>query len=90
MGYAIYRTILALRSASCLTRVAHYSHAIAHNVPPIQFSLCIWGEAHVWTWGARVVCQLSAIRFIMLKLLHPGSFLAHVRRFNVRSILTLV
>ncbi|KAI0277399.1 glycoside hydrolase [Russula aff. rugulosa BPL654] len=28
--------------------------AIAFNVPPVQFSLCIWGEAHVWTWGARV------------------------------------
>jgi len=28
--------------------------AIANNYPPVQFSLCIWGEAHVWTWGARV------------------------------------
>ncbi|KAI0254137.1 glycoside hydrolase [Lactifluus subvellereus] len=28
--------------------------AIAKNDPPMQFSLCIWGDAHVWTWGARV------------------------------------
>ncbi|KAI9509426.1 glycoside hydrolase [Russula earlei] len=28
--------------------------AIANNDPPMQYSLCIWGEAHVWTWGARV------------------------------------
>jgi len=28
--------------------------AIAKNDPPMQFSLCIWGEAQVWTWGARV------------------------------------
>ncbi|KAH9961254.1 glycoside hydrolase [Russula dissimulans] len=28
--------------------------AIAKNHPPVQLDLCIWGEAHVWTWGARV------------------------------------
>jgi len=28
--------------------------AIAKNDPPMQFSLCIWGDAEVWTWGARV------------------------------------
>jgi len=28
--------------------------AIAKNHPPMQYDLCIWGEAHVWTWGARV------------------------------------
>lgn len=22
---------------------------------PVQFSLCIWGDAFVWEWGARVV-----------------------------------
>ncbi|KAH9054275.1 glycoside hydrolase [Lactarius vividus] len=28
--------------------------AIANNDPPMQYDLCIWGDAHVWTWGARV------------------------------------
>ncbi|KAH9998466.1 glycoside hydrolase superfamily [Russula compacta] len=28
--------------------------AIAFNVPPMQYDLCIWGDAHVWAWGARV------------------------------------
>lgn len=85
MGYAIYNNIFIFRSVSY--GVAHLSHAIAYNVPPVQFSLCIRGEAHVWKWGARVVCRLSAIFFIILKSVHSGSFLAHVGRFNVRSIL---
>jgi len=28
--------------------------AIANNDPPMEYDLCIWGDAHVWTWGARV------------------------------------
>ncbi|KAH9034867.1 glycoside hydrolase superfamily [Lactarius pseudohatsudake] len=28
--------------------------AIADNDPPMEYDLCIWGDAHVWTWGARV------------------------------------
>ncbi|KAI0266743.1 glycoside hydrolase superfamily [Gloeopeniophorella convolvens] len=28
--------------------------ALANNDPPVQFSLCIWGDANVWTWGNRV------------------------------------
>ncbi len=65
MGYA-YCRILILRLASRLTCVAHVSHAIANNVPPMQFSLCIWGQAHVWTWGARVVCRLSVYALLYL------------------------
>jgi alpha-galactosidase len=29
--------------------------ALASQTRPIQFELCIWGQAQVWTWGARVV-----------------------------------
>lgn len=46
--------------ASRLIRMVYVSAAIAFNDPPMQYDLCIWGEAHVWTWGARVVCGLSA------------------------------
>ncbi|KAK0504825.1 glycoside hydrolase, partial [Armillaria luteobubalina] len=28
--------------------------ALAEQSRPIQFSLCIWGNANVWDWGARV------------------------------------
>ncbi|KAH8107756.1 glycoside hydrolase superfamily [Cristinia sonorae] len=28
--------------------------ATTQTTRPIQFSLCIWGEAHVWDWGAKV------------------------------------
>ncbi|KAH9994042.1 glycoside hydrolase superfamily [Russula vinacea] len=35
-------------------RFRYMGDAIANNDPPMQFSLCIWGDAHVWTWGARV------------------------------------
>ena len=57
MGYVIYFNS-TLWKASQLTYVAQYRAAIAKNHPPVQFSLCIWGEAHVWAWGARVVCRL--------------------------------
>jgi hypothetical protein len=32
-----------------------FSGALALQARPIQFDLCIWGQAEVWTWGARVV-----------------------------------
>jgi alpha-galactosidase len=35
-------------------RFREMGDAIANNDPPMQFGLCIWGDAHVWTWGARV------------------------------------
>lgn len=54
--------------ASQLTCVPHVSAAIANSDPPMQYSLCIWGEARVWTWGARVVCERSARHLcVMLK-----------------------
>ncbi|KAF8265236.1 glycoside hydrolase superfamily [Lactarius quietus] len=35
-------------------RFREMGSAIANNDPPMQYDLCIWGDAHVWTWGARV------------------------------------
>ena len=32
-----------------------FSGALADQTRPVQFELCIWGQAEVWTWGARVV-----------------------------------
>ena len=29
---------------------------------PFQFNLCIWGNANVWDWGARVVSAQSSAR----------------------------
>lgn len=53
----------------------------------MQYSLCIWGEAQVWTWGAHVVRGLSArYPYVSLNRTDIGSFLAHVRRFEVRGI----
>lgn len=31
------------------------SGALADQARPVQFGLCIWGQANVWNWGARVV-----------------------------------
>jgi hypothetical protein len=73
--------------ASQLTCVPHVSAAIANNDPPMQYSICIWGEARVWTWGARVVCERSACHWCtMLKRANIGSLLAHARGFEVRGV----
>ena len=87
MGYAIYFNIPTPYLESRLTSVPHVSAAIAKNDPPMQFSICIWGVAEVWTWGARVVCGISARHlYVMLKYAYIGSLLAYVRRFKVRDI----
>lgn len=31
------------------------SAALVAQPRPIQYSICIWGNAHVWDWGGRVV-----------------------------------
>jgi len=54
MGYVICCNISTFHLAFRLTCITHVSNAIAKNDPPMHFSLCIWGQAHVWTWGARV------------------------------------
>jgi hypothetical protein len=36
-------------------RYRQMAGALASQTRPIQFELCIWGQAQVWTWGARVV-----------------------------------
>ncbi|CCA74935.1 related to alpha-galactosidase precursor [Serendipita indica DSM 11827] len=36
------------------TRYRQMSSALAAQSRPIQYSLCIWGNAQVWTWGASV------------------------------------
>jgi hypothetical protein len=87
MGYAIYCNTPTPCLAFQLTSVPHVSAAIAKNDPPMQFNLCIWGDAEVWTWGARVVCGISARHLcVMLKHAYIGSLLAYVRRFEVRDI----
>ncbi|KAI0305670.1 glycoside hydrolase superfamily [Multifurca ochricompacta] len=43
-----------LSNSKSAIRFRKMGDAIANNDPPMQFSLCIWGEAHVWAWGARV------------------------------------
>ncbi|KAH7916572.1 glycoside hydrolase [Hygrophoropsis aurantiaca] len=35
-------------------RYRHMAGALAAQSRPVQFSLCIWGYADVWEWGARV------------------------------------
>ncbi|KZP27698.1 glycoside hydrolase family 27 protein [Athelia psychrophila] len=35
-------------------RYRQMAGALAAQSRPIQFDLCIWGNANVWTWGARV------------------------------------
>lgn len=75
------------RLASQLTCVPHVSAAIANNDPPMQYSLCIWGEARVWTWGARVVRERSACHLCaMLRRENIGPLLAHARGFEVRGV----
>ena len=87
MGYAFYSFAPTFCLAYRLICVAHVSAAIAKNDPPMQYSLCIWGEAEVWTWGARVVRGvLARYSYVILNCADLGSFLAHVRRFEVRGI----
>jgi len=50
----------------------------------MQYSLCIWGDAHVWDWGALVVCGRIYTWFHHAELRDEGTFLAHGRRLNVR------
>ncbi|KAH8994058.1 glycoside hydrolase superfamily [Lactarius akahatsu] len=42
------------RNDDCLIWGSIASAAIADNDPPMQYVLCIWRDARVWTWGARV------------------------------------
>ena len=65
-------------------RVPITSAAIANNDPPMEYDLCIWGEAHVWTWGARVVCEFIRTLFFHAEPWDEGPFLAHGRRLEVR------
>ncbi|GJE97766.1 glycoside hydrolase family 27 protein [Phanerochaete sordida] len=35
-------------------RYRQMTAALVAQPHPVQFSICIWGDANVWTWGARV------------------------------------
>ncbi|KAF9482231.1 glycoside hydrolase [Pholiota conissans] len=41
-------------NSNSAVRYRQMTAALATVSRPIQFSLCIWGTAHVWDWGARV------------------------------------
>jgi len=58
-----------------------YSGALAQVSRPIQLDICIWGQADVWTWGARVVCEPLRI-FMNLRTegIHLGTFLEDAGR----------
>jgi len=58
-----------------------YSAALAHVSRPIQLDICIWGQANVWTWGARVVCEpLRVFMNLRTEGIYIGTFLEDAGR----------
>ncbi|OCH95116.1 glycoside hydrolase [Obba rivulosa] len=46
--------VSTLCNSNSAIRYRQMGAALAAQSNPIQFNLCIWGDANVWQWGARV------------------------------------
>lgn len=78
------------------------SAALAAQSRPIQYNICIWGNANVWDWGGRVVSSHHvnysvSSDFHSLRVIHGGCqviqgtvllYCPHFERFNLYSSAT--
>lgn len=68
----VYRSDNACRNSAALVEAER----------PFQLDICIWGNAHVWEWGARVVSTQSphVITILCADVVHTptGPLMAHV------------
>ncbi|KAG5639124.1 hypothetical protein H0H81_006713 [Sphagnurus paluster] len=50
-----------ISNSNSAIRFRQMGAALAAQPRAIQYSLCIWGQANVWDWGARVVCPVPLL-----------------------------
>ncbi|KAJ8694707.1 hypothetical protein PTI98_007359 [Pleurotus ostreatus] len=61
-------------------RYRQMTAALVTQTRPIQFSLCIWGTANVWDWGARVV------RLFYISVYPTWSYITSIVNINIAHL----